>query len=547
MIQRIRSRSKCLHIALAIALVLSSVVAVVPGTVAAQSQEDSVIGQPDINFGTATGEVSAGTTDELTLSITNRGQINHHGPSQYENQVTTARAMTIDVKDDGVPIDIQTGQIAAGNVPVGTVQQTVPITIAESAAPGIYRIPIEYEYQETFQIRYDASGITESREFTRTETGSITVEVKEDARFAVVETNGTAQVGDDSDVAVTLRNTGTQPARNANVIAESRSAPLTFDSGATRSTANVGDWEPGEVRTVTYQVALASNAAVRGYTLDLSVDYDDTNGIGQTSEPITAGIEALPEQSFAFANVSSSLRVGEEGLIVGTVENTGPQPVESVVIRYADTSETVIPIEDSTAVGSLAAGESASFQLPIAVSSEARAGTNSIDFAVRYRTADRESQTYDKLDVQANVAPKREQFDVVLTNQTIETGGAQTLSVAVTNNLNETVTDVEARLFADDPLSTGETDTGYVESLEPGETITVTFELTAAASATPGKTYPISFDFRYDDAQANSQLSNTVRVPIDVTEAEEGGLPVPLILVVVVIMAIAGAVWYRRQ
>jgi sialidase-1 len=455
--------------------------------------------------------------------------------------------MTINVKDGGVPIDIQTGQIAAGNVPVGTVQQTVPITIAESAAPGTYRIPIEYEYQETFQIRHDASGITESREFTRTETGSITVEVKEDARFAVVETNGTAQVGDDSDVAVTLRNTGTQPARNANVIAESRSASLTFDSGATSSTANVGDWEPGEVRTVTYQVALASDAAVRGYTLDLSVDYDDTNGIGQTSEPITTGIEALPEQSFAFSNVSSSLRVGEEGSIVGTVENTGPQPVESVVVRYADTSETVIPIEESTAVGSLAAGESASFELPIAVSSEARAGTNSIDFAVRYRTADRERQTYDKLDVQANVAPKREQFDVALTNHTIETGGAQTLSVSVTNNLNETVTDVEARLFADDPLSTGETDTGYVESLEPGETVTVTFELTAAASATPGKTYPISFDFRYDDAQANSQLSNTVRVPIDVTEAEEGGLPVPLILVVVIIMAIAGAVWYRRQ
>jgi sialidase-1 len=117
----------------------------------------------------------------------------------------------------------------------------------------------------------------------------------------------------------------------------------------------------------------------------------------------------------------------------------------------------------------------------------------------------------------------------------------------VTNNLDETASDVEARLFADDPLDTGQTDTGYVQSIEPGETVSVTFELTAAASATPEKTYPISFDFRYDDADGNSQLSNTVRMPIDVVEGEDGGLPLPLILAAVVLVAVAGAVWYRRQ
>ncbi|WP_242611667.1 COG1361 S-layer family protein [Natrinema hispanicum] len=103
-------------------------------------------------------------------------------------------------------------------------------------------------------------------------------------------------------------------------------------------------------------------------------------------------------------------------------------------------------------------------------------------------------------------------------------GNEQALTVEVTNNLNQTVTDVEARIFADDPLSTGDDDTGYVESLKPGESVTMSFELSAAESATE-KTYPVSFDFRYDDERGNSQLSNTIRVPMSVSSSDGWWLP----------------------
>jgi len=101
-------------------------------------------------------------------------------------------------------------------------------------------------------------------------------------------------------------------------------------------------------------------------------------------------------------------------------------------------------------------------------------------------------------------------------------------------------------MFANDPVSTGDTDTGYAQSIEPGETVTMTFDLTAAGSATPGSTYPISFDFRYDDADGNSKLSDTVRVAIDVVESGGGRLPLPLIAVAVLV-AVGGAVYYRRN
>ncbi|MCG1004950.1 MULTISPECIES: COG1361 S-layer family protein [Halobacterium] len=516
------------------------------GTVAAQ-ESGEVIGQPNISFATTTGDVSAGKTDTLSLSITNRGKIDKGGPSQYENRVTTARGMTMSLDDENSPIDINVGELAVGNVPTGSSQVDVPITVAESAEPGTYKIPVEYEYQYTRAVDYDAYG-AEYSDFTRTQTGSITVAVTEDARFEVVAIQGAAQVGDNSDVSVTIRNTGSQLARGASVTVNSRSNALTFDSGGMSASSYVGDWQSGETREVNYSVALAPDATQRGYTLDLTVNYDDTDGISQTSEPITAGVETIAKQAFRFSEVTSSLRVGEDGEVVGTVTNQGPQTAHSVVVRYAGTTQTVIPIEDSVAVGSLAAGESTSFRLPIEVSSEAEAGAKSLDFAVDYRNLDRDQRTYDKLDIRAAVAPERDQFSVELAEQSIETGGSRTISVEVTNNLNETVTDVEARLFADNPLDTGDADTGYREALDPDETVTMTFELTAAGSATPEKTYPISFDFRYDDERGNSQLTNTMRVPIDVVESSGGGLPIPLIAGVIVVVGGAAAVlWYRRQ
>ncbi|ELZ50802.1 putative exo-alpha-sialidase [Halorubrum coriense DSM 10284] len=119
--------------------------------------------------------------------------------------------------------------------------------------------------------------------------------------------------------------------------------------------------------------------------------------------------------------------------------------------------------------------------------------------------------------------------------------------MTVTNNLGEPASDLEARLFANDPLETGDTDTGYVQSLGAGESTTMMFELSTTGSATPGSTYPISLDFRYDDVDGDSQLSDTYRVPIEVTASEGGGLPLPIIFLAVLVVGTGGLIVYRRR
>jgi sialidase-1 len=529
-------------------LVVGFVVSAVPTITTAQASESGdVVGNPDVTFTTSSEPLSADTTDELTVSIVNRGQVIQHGPSQYEDSVMTARGLTFEVKDENTPIDVQTGQVSVGNFPTGSTQKTVSVTVPDTAEPGTYRLPVTYKYSYTRHIRYGPSGPTEGSDSTRTKTDSITVGIKEDAQFEIVETNATTQVGDDNDISFTLKNTGSEIARGANINAESQSGSLTFESGDASSTASVGDWEPGEVRTVTYSAALESDAPVRGYSVNLAVNYDDIDGIDRTSDPITTTVQSTREQEFALSDVESQLRVGEDGDLVGTVHNDGPLPARSVVVQYTGEDQSVIPTEDSTAVGTLEPGQSETFSLPIAISGSAQAGLRSLDMAVKYRNEEGETRTFQDLAVDAEIAPERDRFGTMVENRTIQAGGTRAVNIAVTNNLNEVASDVEVRLFADDPLDTGDTDTGYVQSLDPGETKMVTFELTTTGSATVGSTYPISLDFRYDDTEGDSHLTKTYRIPIDVTESEEGGLPLPVIAVALLVIGVGALVIYRRQ
>ena len=518
-----------------------------------------VYGSPEIEVTTSTVEVSPGTHATLDLAVTNRGEVDQGAPpelSAYESKVTTARGLTLDVKSGSAPIEVKTGTIALGDVPKASAagaQSTVSvppirIDVAEDAAPGTYRVPIEYSYRYTRLIDYDTFG-AEYADREVTETAYVTIRVPDEAQFAVVETNATAQIGDTTDVSLTLRNRGTRTAGDASVTATSRSAAATFDAKAASSTAYVGAWAPGETRTVNYSVGMAEDATLREYTLGLSVDYTNTDGLAAESDSMTAGLSTIAEQTFDFSGIDTTLRVGEEGTVAGTVTNTGPTAAENVVIRYAEQSQTILPVEESVAVGSLTPGETAPFAIPVEVTTEGEAGTKSLSFAVRYRNQDGDLRTYDKLDVMATVAPERDAFAVEIENGTVAGGSTRTLSVAVTNQLDETVTDVESKLYTDDPIATGDADTGYVGSIEPGETVTMTFELSASSSATTQKTYPISFDFRYDDADGDSKLSETMRVPIEVVDGGDGGLPlIPIGAgLVLLVGAVLAVLLYRRQ
>ena len=235
------SLSRAAGVLLALLLLLPSATPVVAQT----GNSGQVIGQPDLDIFTNSKEFEPGTTAELRLAVSNRGRIDQGGPSQYEQRVTTARGLTVDVKTGSAPIEVNTGTVGVGNVPTGTESvDPVGITVSEDAEPGTYRIPVEYSYAYTRGVNYDMYG-AEYHDFTERDTQYVTIRIRDQARFEVVNRSTTAQVGSKGELLVTVENVGTRAANDSSVTAMSRSEPAeSLPEGVGHATGDVGPGRP---------------------------------------------------------------------------------------------------------------------------------------------------------------------------------------------------------------------------------------------------------------------------------------------------------------
>ncbi len=523
-----------------ITLVFLAVVAVsLVGATVAMGQA-IITGEPRLNVDAPDSTLAPGETTQLELQISNDGRVGLGSPEQRD-VVTEARNVRVEVEGDG-PIEIETNRQAIGSV-TEREPRTVPVrvTVPEDAETGEYELDVELRYAYTARIESGAGVMNDRR---RTVTRSVDVEITDEPRFEITDVTTDAQIGDRGVMEATVENVGSQTARDVRLALESTSSRLAFGAGQTES-ARAGTLDPGNETTVRYDVSVDEDASVREFALDGTVQFTDPDGVSGIDDDLSAGVEPAAKQRFSFEDVESTLRVGEDGDLRGTVTNDGPRDVGSVVVQFVDESPNVVPIESSVSVGGLEAGGSAEFELPIELTREAEAVPRNFDMQVSYRNAENERRLFDDLDAEADVAERRDEFLIETDDRQVAAGSSTLIDVQVTNNLDEPVTDVEAKLFTDGPLSSDD-DEGYVESLDPGETTTVTFRLSAADDATP-RTYPLQMDFRYDDDSGTSKVSDTYRTAIDVTESEADGPPWLLVGAAVALIVVIGAGLYWRR
>lgn len=531
-------------------LLAVAVLAVVAGgtvTTGAQSSSGDVVGSPEIDVFASGAEFDPGTRTQLQLVLSNDGTLQKGGPAQYETRVTTARGTTLEIKDGNVPIDVAEGPFAVGEVPQGTTPiDPIAVTIPENATPGTYRIPVEVSYSYTRHVDYGPAQQPEYNDFRRTERRYVTIRIEDGAQFEVVGTSAGAQIGDEATLSVTMENVGTERARDARVRLSSPSDEVTFGSGSRASTGYVGAWAPGERRTLNYTVALRDDAALRDYTLDAAVTYEDENGIARNSSSLAVGLSPAREQSFALRDVNASLRVGEEGMFAGRVVNRGPAAVRDPVVIFRPSGGNVNAETTEYALPDLAPGESADFSFDTTVNEGATPGARQFNVTVRYRNGRGDVRTSEGLVEQVTVAPQRDRFVVEPVNGSITAGASTQLDVRVTNNGDEPLRDVEAKAFTRDPLSSDD-DEALVPRLAPGESETITIGLSAGADAL-NKTYPVSLDFQYELPDGDTAVSRTYKVPVRVQEPTDGGSPLPYVVAVAVIaLAVVALAWRRRR
>jgi len=180
------------------------------------------------------------------------------------------------------------------------------------------------------------------------------------------------------------------------------------------------------------------------------------------------------------------------------------------------------------------------------VTSRSDAGPRQFDLSVSYRDQDNAARASGAIPTQVAVGPGTAEFDVEPIDGSLSAGSGGEFRVTVTNTREYTVSDLSAKIYTDSPLATSD-DEAFVDELEPGESTTLTFQLSADGGATE-KTYPVKMDFQYDDEEGDTIISDTYQIPVDVA-GSSGGLPTSLILLVVVLLggAAGGVLYYRRR
>lgn len=532
-------------------LVASLVVPVMP--VAAQSEQ--VIGSPNITASVQDNHIQASEQTQIAVTLSNTGQVRRSGPAQFVDRVSTARNVQVSIDDARIdaPINVKTGTVTLGALQDGGVQQAAfDIETGKTLDPGTYTVPVRVTYSYTQYVNYDQtqSGYSniEYVDGTRTTTIDVKLVVEQTPQFSLSPTATDQLTAGGSDYYnFSVTNDGSQRAHDISVHLTSQSPSVQFGSTQPRSEASVfiPSLAPGETHTASVRVTTTDSSTAGQYPIHATVEYETPNGISGTSDPITVSGEVKAEQQFALENVISGLRVGTEGNVTATLTNRGPNPANDAVITLQAPATGIEPQRTEFALGDLEAGAGETIRFPVTVTDSADAGPYQFAYSVSYEDRNGNDQQSNTLNTRIQIAEQRDVFDVTGVNTSLQVGSSDTLELQLTNNGDATLRNINAKAFVDDPLSAS-SDEAFVPSLEPGESTTIVFEVSATGGAV-AQPRPLELDFQYQEPDGDTVLSDTYQVPVTLTPAAAGGLPMTIIGVVVVIVLIGAGLIYRRR
>jgi len=439
---------------------------------------------------------------------------------------------------------------------------TFRVGTTENAVRRSYPLQLQFDFTD------DADNDYQDAEY-------VAFEPRGQPHFAVESVDSNVPIGGTGLVEITLTNEGPTNASEATLSISSAVDAVFFGSGSTsepieaggfvidqprtgtpNSQAYIGNWPVGETRTVYFRAGFDSNAITRKYVADLTVSYENAAGNDMPDQSRSIGIEPRPNQTFEFQLVESNLYVGEEGSLVGRITNVGNRAADGLVVTAENQRQNVNFYTTRYAIGTLEPGESATFHFRIGVTEETEHGPRLFELSARYRDPQGNVRQTDTQDLAVDVNPDRDTFGLGTERVTFSPGSSGKIVVTVTNRRNETLTDVQAKLFTDDPLDSSD-DSAFIPELEPGESKTITLDVSVAGSASE-KTYSASMDFRFDNARGDSELSDTYRVPVTVEKSEGGNDLLAFLGIVASVSAVAivgwrfdaldrGREWYRER
>lgn len=294
----------------------------------------------------------------------------------------------------------------------------------------------------------------------------------------------------------------------------------------------IGDIAGGAGQTVTFLARTGDNAAAGDVSMALVLEYTYLASAEQygadtivyryatTTETIPVTIRIKPAAAIAIDAVSTeSINVGTEGYLSLTVRNSGTETAKAaVVVIERNGNSPLIPTDSSVFAGDLPPGASVPCTFKVSVATTAEPQTYPIDLRLRYENSDGVVVLSDAVTIGITAGGKST-FAVSPVSESIAPGESRIIEVAYTNTGAATAYRAQARISAVDPFTSSD-DTAYLGDLAPGESANARFEVAIDTGATE-KQYGIDTEVRYRDALDNSQISDTVKIEVDI--ADNGG------------------------
>jgi len=273
----------------------------------------SMYGSPIISASVSgTDEFERGDTVTLYLDLTNYGRIlgfkedqTPQNPKEFalaatelqeEYKKPTALGITANLVSSTGQIEVKSGDQTVQSLKSGDKTQSplkYTLKIGEHAPAGKYTLHLNmsYDYQDNVRV-YASRLITsdtsptlenfrESFVYSKAnQTLPITITIKRQADFELINSTGILTVGGDSEqISATYKNIGEDSIRDA-VARLSIFKPFS----STDDQAFIGTLKPGEETTVVFRLDVDSDATPKDYGINSEIKYTDVNGDTVISE-----------------------------------------------------------------------------------------------------------------------------------------------------------------------------------------------------------------------------------------------------------------------
>jgi hypothetical protein len=320
-------------------------------------------------------------------------------------------------------------------------------------------------------------------------------------------------------------------------------------------TQTVGDILTQGKVPVKISVKITTNATEGEYQLPLTIGYtyfassnqptgdvlqSKYNTIKETT-PLT--IKIKPQVKIDVIEVSAAnLSVGTGGFVTLKIRNLGFEDGKSATVTLLRNGNSpIIPTESSVFIGDFPRDGVVTCRYKIGISSEAEKQIYPVDVAVTYENREGDILTSARDTIGIPVGGKVT-FLATPESASVVQGSDQVIVIKYQNTGEIPVYAAQARVSAVDPF-TSKDNTAYLGDLKPGETAIARYSVSSASDAEV-KIYDLDTEVRYRDSLDSSQISDIIKVPVQVVAKPASSGVMQLLPALIIIALIAGGVGY---